>query len=161
VKAPTLYHHVGDKRGLIDAVVTDAFERYLAEKRRLRSTGDRVVDLRRGWVAHVAFARANPVVYQLMFPDGGARPSAAARESLRLLREGFDRLAAAALREGVTPELATRSLSAALHGVTAAICREPAHREISAFRRRFATPSSRPCCEPTTNPSEASDQCRT
>jgi AcrR family transcriptional regulator len=129
VKAPTLYHHFGDKRGLMDAVVTDAFERYLAEKRRLRPTGDPIVDLRRGWDAHVAFARANPVVYPLMFPDGGARPSAAARESLRLLREGFERLAAAgALREGVTPELATRSLSAALRGVTAAICREPAHR---------------------------------
>lgn len=129
VKAPTLYHHFGDKRGLMDAVVSDAFERYLAEKRRLPPTGDPVVDLRRGWDAHVAFARANPVVYQLMFPAGRGRPSPAARESLRLLREGLDRLAAAgALREGVTPELATRSLSAALHGVTAAICREPANR---------------------------------
>jgi AcrR family transcriptional regulator len=129
VKAPTLYHHFGDKRGLMDAVVTDAFERYLAEKRRLRPTGDPVVDLRRGWDAHVAFARANPVVYQLMFPAGRARPSAAALESLRLLRDGFERLAATgALREGVTPELATRSLSAALHGVTAAICREPTNR---------------------------------
>ena len=129
VKAPTLYHHFGDKRGLMDAVVSDAFERYLAEKRRLRPTGDPVVDLRRGWDAHVAFARANPVVYQLMFPAHGVRPSAAARESQRLLREGFDQLAAAgALRERVTADLATRSLSAALHGVTAAICREPDYR---------------------------------
>jgi AcrR family transcriptional regulator len=129
VKAPTLYHHFGDKRGLMDAVVTDAFERYLAEKRRLRPTGDPFVDLRRGWDAHVAFARANPVIYQLMFPAGGARPSEAARESRRLLREGFDRLAAEGqLRDGVTPELATRALSAALHGVTAAICREPTNR---------------------------------
>lgn len=129
VKAPTLYHHFGDKRGLMDAVVTDAFERYLAQKRRLRPSGDPLVDLRHGWDTHVAFARANPVVYQLMFPAGGARPSGAARESLRLLRDGFDRLAAAgALREGVTPELATRSLAAALHGVTAAICREPTNR---------------------------------
>jgi AcrR family transcriptional regulator len=129
VKAPTLYHHFGDKRGLMDAVVTDAFERYLAEKRRLRPTGDPFVDLRRGWDAHVAFARANPIIYQLMFPAGADRPSAAARESHRLLREGFDQLAAqGALRERVTPELATRALSAALHGVTAAICREPVNR---------------------------------
>jgi AcrR family transcriptional regulator len=126
VKAPTLYHHFGNKRGLMDAVVTDAFDRYLAEKRRLRPTGDPFVDLRRGWDAHVAFARANPVLYQLMFPTGGDPPSAAALESLRLLREGFDRLAEdGALRERITPELATRSLSAALHGVTAAICRDP------------------------------------
>ena len=128
VKAPTLYHHFGDKRGLMDAVLTDAFDRYLAEKRRLRLTGDPFADLRRGWDAHVAFARANPVIYQLMFPVGG-RPSRSAHESRRLLREGFERLEAqGALREEVTPELATRSLSAALHGVTAAICREPANR---------------------------------
>ena len=35
VKAPTLYHHFGDKKGLLDAVVTDAFDRYLARKRAL------------------------------------------------------------------------------------------------------------------------------
>jgi AcrR family transcriptional regulator len=129
VKAPTLYHHFGDKRGLMDAVVTDAFERYLAGKRRLRTTGDPFVDAHRGWDAHVAFARANPVVYQLMFPAGGAPPSQAAQESRRLLREGFEQLATqGALREGVTPELAARALSAALHGVTAAICRDPANR---------------------------------
>jgi hypothetical protein len=112
----------------MDAVVTDAFERYLAEKRRLQPTGDPVVDLRRGWDAHVSFARANPVVYQLMFPPRGDPPQAAT-ESRRLLRDGFEQLAAAgSLREGITPELATRSLSAALHGVTAAICREPTSR---------------------------------
>ena len=35
VKAPTLYHHFGDKQGLLDAVVTEAFDRYLAQKRAL------------------------------------------------------------------------------------------------------------------------------
>ena len=128
VRAPTLYHHFGDKRGLLDAVVAETFERYLAGKRSLRPSGDPVVDLRRGWDAHVAFAGANPAVYQLMFPSGSV-PSAAALESLRLLGAGFEQLASAgALREGVTPQLATRSLSAALHGVTAAICREPTNR---------------------------------
>jgi hypothetical protein len=84
------------------------------------------VDLRRGWDAHVAFAQANPLIYQLMFPAGCAPLSEAAQQSRRALREGFDRLAkAGALRHRVTPELATRSLAAALHGVTSAICREP------------------------------------
>src|SRR3954466_1033869 len=73
-RVPPLYHHFGDKRGLMDSVVTDAFERYLAEKRRLRPTGDPFVDLRRGWDAHVAFARANPVIYQLTFPVCGPPP---------------------------------------------------------------------------------------
>ncbi|MGY2061225.1 TetR/AcrR family transcriptional regulator, partial [Nocardia gipuzkoensis] len=29
VQAPTLYHHFGDKQGLLDAVATYGFERYL------------------------------------------------------------------------------------------------------------------------------------
>jgi AcrR family transcriptional regulator len=128
VKAPTLYHHFGDKRGLLDAVISDAFDRYLAHKRALRPTGDPCVDLRRGWDAHVAFARANPAIYPLMFPSGSIEPAAAA-ESRRLLREAFDRLAAAgALRPGVTPDLATRALSAALRGVTTAITQQPTNR---------------------------------
>ena len=136
VKAPTLYHHFGDKRGLMDAVVSDAFDRYLAEKRALRPTGDPSVDLRRGWDAHVSFARANPAVYRLMSPPGQGRPAAAAAESRSLLRAAFDRLAAdGALRPGVTADLATQALSAALHGVTAAITREPTNRSNALLSR--------------------------
>jgi AcrR family transcriptional regulator len=129
VKAPTLYHHFGDKRGLMDALVSDAFERYLHQKRSLQPTGDPAVDVRRGWESHVAFARANPAVYPLMFPPAPAAPAAAALESTAHLRAGFERLSAeGALRPGGTPEHATRALSAALHGVTAAITRDPGNR---------------------------------
>ena len=120
-------------------MVTDAFERYLEQKRIRRSSGDPATDIRRGWDAHVAFARGNPAVYQLMFP-AGAPPSAAASDSIALLRDAFERIARAGLlRDGVTPEHATRTLSAALHGVTAAICAEPAERgnaRLSATVRR-------------------------
>jgi AcrR family transcriptional regulator len=126
VKAPTLYHHFGDKQGLLDAVVTDAFERYLTQKRALRATGDPAADIRLGWDTHVAFARANPSLYRLMWPTGHADLPPAAAESARALREGFARLASlGALRPGVTPRHAARALSAALHGVTAAITRDP------------------------------------
>jgi AcrR family transcriptional regulator len=129
VKAPTLYHHFGDKRGLLDAVVSDAFERYVAQKRALRPTGDPAKDLRRGWDAHVAFARENPVIYQLMWPSRPGPLPPAASDSAALLRDGFATLATqGALRPGVTPEHATRTLSAALHGVTAAITRDPRNR---------------------------------
>lgn len=37
VKAPTLYHHFGDKEGLLDAVVAHGFEEYLATKRSTES----------------------------------------------------------------------------------------------------------------------------
>lgn len=130
VTAPTLYHHFGDKQGLMDAVVTEAFERYLEQKRALRPTGDAREDVRRGWDAHVAFARANPVLYQLMWPAGSADLPEAARASGDLLREHFDHLAeVGALRPGTTPGQAARTLSAALRGVTAAITRDPTNRD--------------------------------
>ncbi len=130
VKAPTLYHHFGDKHGLLDAVVTDAFERHLASKRALpRTGGDAAAAIRQGWDLHVAFARANPSMYQLMWPAGPGELPPAAAESARELREGFTKLAREGhLRPGVTPGHAARVLSAALHGVTAAIIRNPGDR---------------------------------
>src|SRR5262249_46211065 len=127
VKAPTLYHHFGDKQGLLDAVVTDAFERYLAAKRALPAASDPAEAIRQGWDLHVFFARDNPALYRLMWPSGQADLPAAAAESARELQEGFARLASrGALRPGVTARHATRALSAALSGVTAAITRDPA-----------------------------------
>jgi AcrR family transcriptional regulator len=127
VKAPTLYHHFGDKQGLLDAVVTDAFERYLAAKRALRPAGDAAAAVRQGWDLHVSFAIGNPALYRLMWPAGQANLPPAAAESARSLREGFARLERqGALRPGLTPRDAARTLSAALSGVTAAITRDPA-----------------------------------
>ena len=91
VQAPTIYRLFGDKQGLLDAVVTDAFERYLARKRALRPTGDPAADVRQGWDTHVAFARANPALYRLMWPAGHADLPPAAAQSARALREGFAR----------------------------------------------------------------------
>ncbi len=126
VTAPTLYHHFGDKQGLLDAVVTDAFERYLARKRALRPTGDPATDIRRGWDAHVEFARANPALYRLMWPAGRTALPPAAAESARDLRDGFARLESqGALAPGITPRHAARVLGAALSGVTSAITRDP------------------------------------
>jgi AcrR family transcriptional regulator len=126
VKAPTLYHHFGDKQGLLDAVVTEAFDRYLAQKRALQPTGDPAADIRQGWDAHVAFARANPSLYRLMWPGGHTDLPPAAAESAKALRHGFATLSRRGqLRHGVTARHAARALSAALSGVTAAITRDP------------------------------------
>jgi AcrR family transcriptional regulator len=127
VTAPTLYHHFGDKQGLMDAVVTDAFERYLTRKRALCPTGDPAADIRQGWDQHVEFARANPALYRLMWPAGRTDLPPAAAESARSLRHGFAELERqGALRPGITASHATRVLSAALSGVTGAITRDPA-----------------------------------
>lgn len=67
VKAPTIYHYFGDKNGLVQAVVMDAFERYLEQKRKVPPTGDLIADFCRGWDMHVEFGVGNPALYDLMY----------------------------------------------------------------------------------------------
>jgi AcrR family transcriptional regulator len=86
VGAPTVYHHFGDKQGLLDAVVAHGFERYVGAKRAERPSDDPLADLRAGWDAHTEFAVANPAFYALMY--GTARPGhrpAAAEEAQAML----------------------------------------------------------------------------
>lgn len=89
VKMPTLYHFFGSKQGLVDAVIERGFDRYLAEKASMESSGDPIQDIRIGWDAHVAFGIANPGFYSLMYGTvrPGHSPAAQARpnEILRAL----------------------------------------------------------------------------
>ncbi len=73
VTAPTLYHHFGDKDGLLREVAADRFSRYLTRKQALETTGDPVEDLLRGWDMHVEFGVTNPAIYNIMYgrPTGG------------------------------------------------------------------------------------------
>lgn len=98
VGAPTLYHHFGDKQGLLDATASYGFERYLAVKRANVPSDDPVGDLREGFAAHVAFGLAYPAFYQLMY--GGVRPGnppAGAAEGHRILTSILARIEAAGL----------------------------------------------------------------
>jgi AcrR family transcriptional regulator len=116
VGAPTLYHHFGDKDGLLDAVVAYGFERYLAEKRARPSTGDPVEDLRRGWDAHVEFGLAQPAFYALMY-GAGRSAGAASEEAHRILLLMTEAVARAG-RLRVPVHTAARMIRAACMGVT-------------------------------------------
>jgi AcrR family transcriptional regulator len=115
VGAPTLYHHFGDKDGLLDAVVAFGFDRYLVEKRSRPSTGDPVEDLRRGWDAHVEFGLAQPAFYALMY--GVGRRPAAAEEAYRILLHMTEEVARAG-RLRVPVKTAAAMIHAASVGVT-------------------------------------------
>ncbi|GAA0637829.1 TetR/AcrR family transcriptional regulator [Kutzneria viridogrisea] len=116
VGAPMLYRLFGDKNGLLSAVVDYGFERYLSTKRAAEPSADPVTDLRTGWDTHVAFARAHPAVYRLMFsPSFSAVPNAAA-EAMGLLREVLVRCAEAG-RLRVDPDTAAQVIMAANIGV--------------------------------------------
>lgn len=137
VTPPTLYHHFGDKDGLVQAVISDAFERYLARKDDLGTTGDLVTDLRRGWDSHVAFGVDNPALYELMYGRPGvgrASPAAAAARS-RLL--AFMRRLENAGRLRVPVETATDVVQSAAIGVTLHLvrARRPASDPVVAITR--------------------------
>jgi len=126
VQDPALYHHFGNRVGLVSAVVDRAFEEYFARKdnrSRVASTPAHAVAA--GWDAHVAFARAYPGRYPAMYPMSG-KQSAHLEHSSALLRAGFDQLARdEALAPGITPQLATSALRAALRGVAHAVAADP------------------------------------
>ncbi|TDC44656.1 TetR/AcrR family transcriptional regulator [Actinomadura sp. KC345] len=132
VGAPTLYHHFGDKRGLLDAVAAYGFEEYLAGKRAQESTGDPVEDLRRGWDLHVEYGRTHPAFYTLMY--GTSRTPPVAEEAHAILL-GLIGAVADAGRLRVSVGTAARMTHAAGVGVTLAIIAGEGDDELSARTR--------------------------
>lgn len=60
IKAPTLYHHFGDKEGLLNALAARELQAFFAQKRALPPSGDFLADLMGGWDDWINFARAHP-----------------------------------------------------------------------------------------------------
>jgi len=117
VQPPTIYRQFGDMQGLLDAVASDGFARYVRAKIARQSVEDPVTDLRAGWDLHIGFGLANPALYALMYgdPQPGVM-SPAAVEAHNLLERLVRRVAAAGrLRVGV--ESATNMIAAAGGGV--------------------------------------------
>ncbi|MEV5829493.1 TetR/AcrR family transcriptional regulator [Spirillospora sp. NPDC052242] len=132
VGAPTLYHHFGDKQGLLDAVAAYGFERYLAGKRAQPRTGDPVDDLLHGWDLHLEFGLANPELYTLMY--GTARRPPAAVEAHEILL-GLVGAVARAGRLRLPVEVAARMIHAAGTGVVLALISGEADRDLPARMR--------------------------
>lgn len=94
VTQPVLYRLFGDKRGLLDAVADHGYERYAALKAAQEQTGAPVTDLLAGWDGHMAFARENPALYQLMFTPRPWSHSTARQRVFDLLVAALVRCAA-------------------------------------------------------------------
>lgn len=125
VQAPTLYHHFGDKQGLLDAVAAYGFERYLKVKRARVPSEDPIDDVRAGWDHHVAFALENPSFYAVMYGQvtPGKRPAAAADAEAMLL--SMLTRAAGCGRLAVAPEVAGSLILATNVGVALALITTP------------------------------------
>ncbi|MEU6779703.1 TetR/AcrR family transcriptional regulator [Nonomuraea angiospora] len=95
VSQPVLYRLFGDKHGLLDAVADHGYERYAAIKAAQEQTHDPVADLHAGWDGHMAFAKENQALYQLMFTPRPWSHSTARDRVMDLLVAALTRCAAA------------------------------------------------------------------
>jgi AcrR family transcriptional regulator len=126
VTAPTLYHHFGDKDGLLAAVVDFGWATFLETKRAVAAVvHDHVADdIRAGWDNHLEFARENPSFYKLMWSPGVAANSAAVREAYQML---YDRLQLGAGRGQLrmSVEAASRIVLSATTGAALSLISQP------------------------------------
>jgi AcrR family transcriptional regulator len=136
VQPPTIYRLFTDMNGLLDAVASDGFARYLEQKHSLELSEDPVEDLRRGWDTHVQFGLDNPAHYLLMYGQTapGGRTAAAERASQRL-HLLVERIAAAG-RLTVSVETGANMIHAAGTGLTLSLIgTSPANRDADLPRR--------------------------
>ena len=146
VTAPTVYHHFGDKRALVDCVVAECFTRFDRNFRRRDVPGDPVERLRWSFDRYVAYGLAHPDHYRLMFQQPAPRPTAAGRASYARL----ERLVQAVAEAGrLVPPVAaaTAAFWAAVHGVTALLvsgCLRPATPAAALVRDAMIAQLTRP-----------------
>jgi AcrR family transcriptional regulator len=126
VTAPTLYHHFGDKDGLLAAVVDFGWTAFLETKLAVAAVvHDHVADdVRAGWDNHLEFARENPNFYKLMWSPAVAATSEAVREAYQML---YDRLELGAGRGQLrmSAETASRIVLSATTGAALSLISQP------------------------------------
>jgi AcrR family transcriptional regulator len=126
VTAPTLYHHFGDKDGLLAAVVDFGWATFLETKLAVAAVvHDHVADdIRAGWDNHLEFARENPSFYKLMWSPAVAASSSAVREAYQML---YDRLELGAGRGQLrlSAEAASRIVLSATTGAALSLISQP------------------------------------
>jgi len=135
VGAPVLYRLFGDKKGLLTAVVDNAFDRYLTMKRAIPLSEDPVDDLYVAWDNHAAFALSNPAVYRIAYAPSLAEVPGGVEEGRRLLIELLVRCAEAG-RLNTTPDRAAQAFMAAGVGVNLSVLSQPATYDDVALARR-------------------------
>jgi AcrR family transcriptional regulator len=126
VTAPTLYHHFGDKQGLLAAVVDFGWAAFLETKRTVAAVVHEHVadDIRAGWDNHLEFARENPNFYKLMWSPGIGGNSASFRSAYRMLRERME-LGARRGQLRLSAERAAQTVMAATTGAALSAISQP------------------------------------
>lgn len=117
VTAPTIYHHFGDKDGLVAQVVDACFAEFDEALTTGRMPSDPVEALRWGFDRYVAYGVAHPAHYRLLFQRRRERPTPSALASYGRLESLIATIDAAG-RLRVPVREAAPAVWAAAHGVT-------------------------------------------
>ena len=132
VTAPTLYHHFGDKDGLMEAVVARGFEEFVQREGTMERSASPLFDVKRLWDTHVHFGLTHAQLYTLMFGNTGpGRRPVLVEEAEHLLERELAR-AAAAGQLSAPPAQAARAVLAANIGVTLMLLADEPDQPLSA-----------------------------
>src|SRR5690348_5349959 len=126
VTAPTLYHHFGDKDGLLAAVVDFGWAAFLESKRATAAVVHAHIadDIRAGWDNHLEFARENPNFYKLIWSPAVSTNSAAFQEAFQMLHNRLE-LGAARGQLRVSAETGARMVMSATTGAALSAISQP------------------------------------
>ncbi|HYR96125.1 MAG TPA: TetR/AcrR family transcriptional regulator [Candidatus Binatus sp.] len=117
VTPPTIYHHFGDKRALVDRVIDDCFAEFDRALAQRAAPPDPIDALAWAFDRYLEYGRSHPAHYRLMFQRTGPRKTPAGLASYDRLRRMVTAVAAAGRL--VPPiEIATRACWCTAHGVT-------------------------------------------
>lgn len=117
--APTIYHHFGDKLGLVEAVLEARFQDLLRVIRRVPLSNDPLETIRARARAFVRFGLRNPSHYRVLTTQRGPSPPplAAAEEVRELLEQPWRQLIEQGRLAEEHLDLAQQSFFALLHGI--------------------------------------------
>lgn len=130
VKAPTLYHHFGDKDGLERALVQRGLADFMQRKRLPSDSADPLEQLRAGWNVALEFALKRPALYELLARHARAEPKLLA-DSYALMQARVQRLVDMGRFRGPV-EHAARALWAASGGALSLVHSGAARKDIEA-----------------------------
>jgi len=131
VKAPTLYHHFGDKNGLAQALIQRGLADFMRRKQQPPISSDLLDQLRSGWDVALDFALKRPALFALLWQHARAHPELVA-DAHALMRARVQRLVDTG-RFLVPVDTATLAVWAASQGLLAMVHQGPSRKEIEAL----------------------------
>ena len=127
--APTIYHHFGDKEGLIDTLVDERFERLAKQLKRVPRGDDPVGYLRAIGRAFVRFGLRNPTHHRLLFAPRAQQhaPPRSAQEVQEMLEQAWTELWEEGRLRAGDAAAAGQALFCLLYGLTDRRLARPEH----------------------------------